>query len=125
MATTSVMENNASQIKHYAMYLLVVALCVVLFSVVFSSMAHAGTGGGDGFDNVWAAISEYLKGTMGRVLVGLIVIVGVAAGVVRQSLMSFAVAVGAAIGLFYSPEIIEGIITSTHAVRGLVLPIGM
>ncbi|MNN79133.1 hypothetical protein D3C81_1957510 [compost metagenome] len=88
-------------------------------------MAHAGTGGGDGFDNVWAAISEYLKGTMGRVLVGLIVIVGVAAGVVRQSLMSFAVAVGAAIGLFYSPEIIEGIITSTHAVAGLVLPTGM
>ncbi|MGP5109103.1 MULTISPECIES: TraA family conjugative transfer protein [Pseudomonas] len=108
-------------VQKYAMMFFV----ALLVCVVFASMAHAGTGGGDGFDNVWAAISEYLKGTMGRVLVGLIVIVGVAAGVVRQSLMSFAVAVGAAIGLFYSPEIIEGIITSTHIVEGLVLPIGM
>ena len=121
MTALSLKQENTSPLQKYVMLFLVVAVC----TIAFASLAHAGTGGGDGFDNVWAAISEYLKGTMGRVLVGLIVIVGVAAGVVRQSLMSFAVAVGAAIGLFYSPEIIEGIITSTHAVAGLVLPTGM
>lgn len=114
-------HQTAPSFKKPALYLMAAVTLVLLYAAA----AHAGTGGGDGFDSVWAAISEYLKGTMGRVLVGLIVIVGVAAGVVRQSLMSFAVAVGAAIGLFYSPEIIEGIITSTQVTFGLVIPVGM
>ncbi|MDX7495614.1 TraA family conjugative transfer protein [Providencia stuartii] len=51
----------------------------------------------------------------------MIVIVGVAAAVVRQSLMVFAVAVGAAIGLYYSPDIIDGMMASTEGVT-TVLP---
>lgn len=121
MTTQTLSQQPTSSVQKTAALVLLAVVCML----VLASAAHAGTGGGDGFDSVWAAISEYLKGTMGRVLVGLIVIVGVAAGVVRQSLMSFAVAVGAAIGLFYSPEIIEGIITSTQAAAGLVLPVGM
>lgn len=74
-----------------------------------------------GFSDVWKTITDYMQGSLGRVLVGLIVIVGVAAAVVRQSLMVFAVAVGAAIGLFYSPDIIDGMMSSTDAVT-TVLP---
>lgn len=76
-----------------------------------------------GFSDVWKTITDYMQGSLGRVLVGLIVVVGVAAAVVRQSLMTFAVAVGAAIGLFYSPDIIEGVMSSTDAVQ-TVLPAG-
>ena len=65
-----------------------------------------------------------MQGSLGRVLVGLIVIVGVAAAVVRQSLMTFAVAVGAAIGLYYAPDIIDGMMTSTSAVT-TALPVGI
>jgi conjugal transfer pilus assembly protein TraA len=44
-----------------------------------------------------AQISDYMQGSLGKVLIGLIVLVGLAAAVVRQSLMSLAVAVGGAI----------------------------
>lgn len=77
-----------------------------------------------GFSDVWKTITEYMQGSLGRVLVGLIVIVGVAAAVVRQSLMTFAVAVGAAIGLYYAPDIIDGMMTSTSAVT-TALPVGI
>lgn len=40
-----------------------------------------------GFSEVWTTITSYMQASLGRVLVGLIVIVGVAAAVVRQSLM--------------------------------------
>lgn len=50
-----------------------------------------------GFDDVWLKISDYMQGSLGKVLIGLIVLVGLAAAVVRQSLMSLAVAVGGAI----------------------------
>ncbi|EOU3901972.1 TraA family conjugative transfer protein [Providencia sp. DFU6] len=69
-----------------------------------------------GFKEVWMQITAYMQGSLGRVLVGLIVVVGIAAAVVRQSLMTFAVAVGAAIGLYYAPDIINGIMTSSVAV---------
>ncbi|TDB47865.1 TraA family conjugative transfer protein [Photorhabdus luminescens] len=77
-----------------------------------------------GFSDVWQTITEYMQGSLGRVLVGLIVIVGVAAAVVRQSLMVFAVAVGAAIGLYYSPSIIDGMMASSVAIT-TSLPVGI
>ncbi|EGT5675565.1 hypothetical protein AGJ34_21595 [Cronobacter dublinensis subsp. dublinensis] len=78
-----------------------------------------------GFSDVWKTITDYMQGSLGRVLVGLIVVVGVAAAVVRQSLMVFAVAVGAAIGLYYSPNIIDGMMASTDAVKTALPTVGM
>lgn len=87
--------------------------------------AHATGTEQAGFSAVWTTITDYMQGSLGRVLVGLIVIVGVAAAVVRQSLMVFAVAVGAAIGLFYSPDIIEGMMSSTEAVATVLPSVGI
>lgn len=78
-----------------------------------------------GFSAVWRTITDYMQGSLGRVLVGLIVIVGVAAAVVRQSLMVFAVAVGAAIGLYYSPDIIDGMMASTEGVQTVLPAVGI
>lgn len=75
-----------------------------------------------GFKDVWLQITQYMQGSLGRVLVGLIVVVGIAAAVVRQSLMTFAVAVGAAIGLYYAPDIVNGIMSSSEAVT-TILPV--
>ena len=55
--------------------------------------AHASGSTQAGFDDVWLEISDYMQGSLGKVLIGLIVLVGLAAAVVRQSLMSLAVAV--------------------------------
>ncbi|MCC8367996.1 hypothetical protein J8V57_17295 [Xenorhabdus sp. PB61.4] len=78
-----------------------------------------------GFSDVWKTITEYMQGSLGRVLVGLMVVVGVASAVVRQSLMVFAVTVGAAIGLYYSPDIINGMMASTEAVATMLPTVGI
>ena len=79
--------------------------------------AHASGSTQAGFDDVWLKISDYMQGSLGKVLIGLIVLVGLAAAVVRQSLMSLAVAVGGAISLYYSPDIINGMMAASHAVQ--------
>ncbi|ELI9034656.1 hypothetical protein EX227_14215 [Providencia rettgeri] len=61
---------------------------------------------GAGWDSVWEVIYTYMQGALGRILVGLIALVGTAAAVIRQSLMTFAVAIGAALGLSFGPGVI-------------------
>jgi len=90
----------------------------------------AGTGSTT-FDSVWTTITDWMQGTLGRVLVGMMILTGIGAGVLRQSLMSFVVGVGGGVGLYAAPDIIESIMTATvpagfAAVEALLaLPVGM
>src|SRR5690606_21551597 len=52
--------------------------------------ALAGTGGTE-FDDVWDTLVDWTQGTLGRIIAIAIIIVGACIGVVRQSLMTFAV----------------------------------
>lgn len=72
----------------------------------------AGTGG-DEFSSIWDTLSEWVEGTLGRIIAASIVVVGIVAGVVRQSLIAFAIGVGGAMGLYNAPAIIEEIMTAT------------
>ncbi|MEX6163055.1 TraA family conjugative transfer protein [Proteus mirabilis] len=101
------------------LFVVLAVLCIAALAVMF---AYGKGTEQSGFKEVWMQITAYMQGSLGRVLVGLIVVVGIAAAVVRQSLMTFAVAVGAAIGLYYAPDIINGIMTSSVAVT-TVLPV--
>lgn len=101
------------------------ALAVTAIIVLGATAAYANGTEQTGFSDVWTTITEYMQGSLGRVLVGLIVVVGVAAAVVRQSLMVFAVAVGAAIGLYYSPTIIDGMMASSEAVKTVLPSVGV
>jgi len=51
------------------------------------------------------------------------VLMGVAAGMARQSLMAFALGVGGAMGLYYAPTILESIMTATLPVAAKVAPL--
>lgn len=77
-----------------------------------ASMAVAGTGG-DTFDSVWITLTDWMQGTLGRILIGLMVLTGIGAGVLRQSLMPFVTGVGGGVGLYASPDVIESIMTAT------------
>ncbi|WP_338885756.1 TraA family conjugative transfer protein [Xenorhabdus sp. TH1] len=102
-----------------------VMLSVLAIAIVAAMALAFAYGNGTeqtGFKDVWEQITQYMQGSLGRVLVGLIVVVGIAAAVVRQSLMTFAVAVGAAIGLYYAPDIVNGIMSSSEAVA-TILPV--
>lgn len=78
-----------------------------------ASTAMAGTGADTTFDDVWLTMTDWMQGTLGRILIGLMVLGGIAAGVLRQSLLSFITGVGGGIGLYAAPDIIESILSAT------------
>lgn len=93
--------------------------CAMAAGLVFFAMpdtAFAGTGG-VAFDPVWDDLKEWMQGTLGRIVSAAIVIVGIIAGVARQSLMAFAIGLFGGFGMYYAPEILESIVkaTITHA----------
>lgn len=81
-------------------------------TLMMTGAAYAGTGGTE-FDTIWTTIKDWTQGTLGRIIAGAMILVGIIAGVVRQSLMAFAVGIGGGIGLYNSPTIIENIMTAT------------
>lgn len=91
--------------------LLFAALMLVMFTVAVTE-SHAGVGG-DEFELVWETVKDWTQGTLGRVIAGAMVLVGIIGGIARQSLMSFAVGIGGGIGLYNAPEIIERIVGAT------------
>jgi len=113
-----------SQIKTFAQAnktSLIQAMFMLAFMAVLASSAHAGAGGTE-FDEVWDMIKDWTQGSLGRVIAGGMVLMGVAAGMARQSLMAFALGVGGAMGLYYAPTILESIMTATLPVAVKVAP---
>ena len=90
---------------------------VALVFAMLPVLAFAGTGGGE-FDDIWITMSDWVEGTLGRIIAAGIVIVGIVAGIVRQSLMAFAIGIGGGMGLYNTPTIIEEILTATLVVVG-------
>lgn len=71
---------------------------------LFSDAAYAG-GGGAEFDDVWATLREWTEGTLGRIVAGAMILVGIIGGIARQSLMAFALGVAGGMGLYNTPTI--------------------
>jgi conjugal transfer pilus assembly protein TraA len=89
-----------------------------MLAAMFPMFAFAGTGGGE-FDDIWITMTDWVEGTLGRIIAAGIVIVGIVAGIVRQSLMAFAIGIGGGMGLYNTPTIIEEILTATLTVAGM------
>lgn len=70
-------------------------------------------GGGDEFDEVWDTIEDWTTGTLGKIIAGAMILVGIIGGVARQSLMAFAVGIAGAMGLNYAPEIVSSIMSAS------------
>jgi len=90
----------------------VVVAGLVMASVVAPDLALAGTGGTE-FDAIWVTLTDWMQGTLGKIASGAMILVGIIAGVARQSLMSFAVGVGGGIGLYNTPTVIDNVMTAT------------
>lgn len=73
-----------------------------------AGMACAGTGGSE-FDEVYDTIVEWMQGTLGRIIAITMILVGLVAGVVRQSIMAFVIGVAGGMGLYQAPSVIEAI----------------
>ncbi|EKO3705156.1 MULTISPECIES: TraA family conjugative transfer protein [Gammaproteobacteria] len=100
--------------------LLFMGLLVVVFLLV-PDQAYAGTGGG-AFDDVWETLKDWTQGTLGRIVAGAMILVGVVGGIARQSLMAFAMGIGGGMGLYNSPLVVESIMSATLEHAEKVIP---
>jgi len=87
-----------------------VSLLLALFFL--SGALQAGSGGTE-FDPLWTTLKDWAQGSLGKVIVGAMILVGVIGGIARQSIMAFAVGLGGGIGLYYAPNIVESIMSAT------------
>lgn len=84
-------------------------LLVALLTLV-SGIAFAGNQGAE-FDTIYQMVRGWLEGTLGKVLAMGAFGIGMAVGIVKQSLMALAIGIGFAVVLAYAPAIIDAIFT--------------
>ena len=94
------------------------AQCLVLASagvavlMLTPESALAGTGGTE-FQATYDMLIGWMTGLLGRIIAIAFIIVGLIAGVARQSIMSFAIGIAAGLGLFMAPDIIDAVVSAT------------
>lgn len=97
--------NNKANLFFYVAVVMIVGL-------MFTNQVHAGTGGTE-FDDIWTTITDWTQGTLGRIIAGSMILVGIVGGIARQSIMAFAMGIGGGVGLYNSPTVVEAIMTAT------------
>lgn len=101
-AFKNVIKRNKQLIK--------LSLCALL--LMYADDALAGTGGSE-FNEVWETLKGWIQGILGRIICGIMILVGIIAGVARQSLTAFALGIGGAIGLYNVPAVLESVLSAT------------
>lgn len=93
---------------------LTTAICVTAGFLVLE--ANASTSGASAtFADILTWLTEVIQGTLGAVVCATMVLVGIIAGIARQSLMAFAIGIGGGVGLYNTPTILGSIFTATLA----------
>lgn len=92
-------------------------MVVMLGLLVIPQLAFAGSGGGE-LDPIWNMLVDFVEGSLGRIITLLIIIVGIGAGILTQSLGAFAIGLGAGIGLAFSPDIVHSLFGATLTLIG-------
>jgi conjugal transfer pilus assembly protein TraA len=72
----------------------------------------AGAGGAE-FQGAYDMLTGWMTGILGRIIAIAFIVVGLVAGVMRQSIMGFVVGISAGLGVFVAPDIIDNIVTAT------------
>lgn len=87
-------------------------MSLLVLVMLMSLMAHAG--GADVTFSAWVdEMTAWIKGSLGKGVSIAFILVGIIMGITRQSLMSFAIGIGAALGLNYTPDIVNTMFTAT------------
>lgn len=98
---------NFLSVERVAMFAVIAAMLLLMMN-----NAMAG-GGGEEFEEVWKTIEDWTTGSLGKIIAGAMILVGIIGGVARQSLMAFALGIAGAMGLNYAPDIISAVMTSS------------
>jgi conjugal transfer pilus assembly protein TraA len=87
------------------------ALPVLSVMVFYAGLATAGTGGTE-FTAIYDTVIGWTQGFLGKTIAIAMFLTGIAMGIVRQSLMAIALGIGGAMGIYYTPDIIDGIVSA-------------
>ena len=86
-------------------------LSLLVLAVVMSSMAQAGTD--TTFDAFSDQMEAWLKGSLGKAVSLGFIVLGIIGAMMRSSLMPFAIGVGCAVGMNYTPDVIDAMFSAT------------
>lgn len=89
---------------------LALTVAVLVLAVFYSPDVFA-SGDGD-FDQIWEQLKMWMQGSLGKVLSLVAILVGVVVGIGRQNLMAFVIGPAIGIGLYYSPDLIDGLMSA-------------
>ena len=110
---TTAAENTLLNTNAFSRQTIVKAIVLTsIISLLFVSAVYAGTDNG-AFDEVWITLKDWTQGTLGRIIAGAMILVGIVGGIARQSIIAFATGIGSGLGLYNAPDIIETIMTAT------------
>jgi len=83
-----------------------------VLALVAPDAALAGAGGAE-FNDIYVTLTGWMTGLLGRVIAVTMIIVGIVAGVARQSIMGFVMGIAAGLGMFTAPGIIDAVVSAT------------
>nr|WP_242551998.1 TraA family conjugative transfer protein [Photobacterium ganghwense] len=95
---------------------------VLALLMLASRDAMAGNAGTE-FDDVWTTLKDWTQGSLGRIVAGSMILVGLVGGIARQNIMAFATGIGGGMGLYNSPKIVETVMGATLETAEKVLPV--
>lgn len=95
-------------------HILVAAFGLVLVALftLAPDFAHAGAAVGGPLDDVYTTLTTWTQGSVGKVVMIAFILVGIVAGIAKQSLIAFAVGIGAGLGIYNAPTIVDTVFTA-------------
>jgi conjugal transfer pilus assembly protein TraA len=88
------------------------ALALGALALLVPDAALAGAGGAE-LNDIYVTLTGWMTGLLGRVIAVTMIIVGIVAGVARQSIMGFVMGIAAGLGMFTAPGIIDAVVSAT------------
>ena len=76
------------------------------------TQAYAGTGGNAEFGPVYTMLQGWFQGTLGKIIALSSMGVGLAWGVVKQSIMAVVTGIGSGLGIYYGPTVIDNLVVA-------------
>ena len=105
---TTYLQTFSIKQQHWMMSLATLVILSLLPPELHAADPVVATGSSD-FSEIYGRLVGWIKGDLGRTLSISFVLIGLAYGMARNSLIGFATGVGAAVGLQVTPTIINSI----------------
>ena len=86
-------------------------LIIPMVVIFWAGKVLAGTGGTE-FTEIYTTITGWTQGFLGKTLAVGAFLTGIAVGIVQQSLMAIVLGIGGAMAVYYTPNIIDSIVTA-------------